>query len=168
MMDEGKSARIRQIGKLMPWKCACNASNEDYAAFCSTCCRPNEFAVVPPSAATPTQPAKASTGIAAWQLMAVAGVLILGMVFGLSFAVTAFSTGEARQTAETHSNAETKSAFQEAFDASFKKSCQQSAMRSGNVSQSRADRYCECALSVFHETHSMTQAATTCSQRVRR
>src|SRR5262249_24063022 len=95
MMDEGKPAILRQIGKLMPWKCRCNANNEGYAAFCSTCCRPNECAVVPPSAATPTQPAKASTGIAAWQLMAVAGVLILGMVFGLSFAVTAFSTGEA-------------------------------------------------------------------------
>jgi hypothetical protein len=100
--------------------------------------------------------------------MAVGGVLILGMVFGVSFAVTAFGTGETHQTAEKHSNAETKSTFQEAFDASFKKSCLPSAMRSGNVSQSVADGYCECALSVFHETHSMTQAATTCSQRIRR
>ena len=157
----------------MPWKCACNASNEDYAVFCSTCGLPKELGDVLPPASTPAQPAKASTGIAGWQLMAVGGVLILGMVFGVSVAVSAFGNGETHQTAETHSNADTKntdakSTFREAFDDGFKRSCRQSAMRSPNVSQSLADSYCECALSVFHETHSMTQAATTCSQRVRR
>ena len=151
----------------MSWKCTCRASNEDYAAFCSKCGCLNEFAGLHHPASILEQPAKA-TGIAGWQLMSVGGVLILGLVFGVLFAVTAFGTGETRQTADTHSNAETKSTFQEAFDASFMKSCRQSAMRSGNASQSLVDSYCECALSVFHETHSMTQAATTCSQRIRR
>ena len=152
----------------MPWKCACNANNEDFAAQCSLCGRPNQFVAISQPSTTPVQPAKSSGGIAGWQVLAVAGVLILGMVFGVSFAVSAFGTGAPRPAAETPSTPEPKSAFQESFDASFKSSCRQSAMRSGNVSQSVADRYCECALSVFHETHSMTQAASTCSQRIRR
>jgi hypothetical protein len=152
----------------MAWKCACNASNEDWALHCSECCRAKEIAAVPAQGSTPAQPPKAFGGIAGWQVMAVGGVLILGIVFGVSFAVAAFGTGERRATAETQSSAATKSGFQEAFDESFKTSCRQSAMRTATISQSVADRYCECALTVFHETHSMTQAATTCSQRVRR
>jgi hypothetical protein len=72
------------------------------------------------------------------------------------------------QTSETHSDAGAKTSFQEAFDDTFKSSCRQSAMRSGHVSQSVADSYCDCALSVYHETSSMTRAAQTCSQRVKR
>jgi hypothetical protein len=72
------------------------------------------------------------------------------------------------QTSETHSDAGAKTSFQEAFDDNFKSSCRQSAMRSGGVSQSVADSYCDCALSVYHETNSMTKAAQTCSQRVKR
>jgi hypothetical protein len=72
------------------------------------------------------------------------------------------------QTSERHSDAIAKTSFQEAFDDSFKNSCRQSAMRSGHVSQSVADSYCDCALSVYHETNSMTKATQTCSQRVKR
>ena len=72
------------------------------------------------------------------------------------------------QTSETHSDAGAKTSFQGAFDDSFRSSCRQSAMRSGHVSQSVADSYCDCALLVYHETNSMTKAAQTCSQRVKR
>jgi hypothetical protein len=155
---------------LMPWLCTCNAWNEEFAPACRACGQP-----APSPASAPAQPINVplpqpSRGIAGWQLAAIGGVLVLGTVFGVSFAVAIFGTGSTPPTPETRTvaAAPAKSTFENAFDASFKNSCRQSAMRSGYVSQDLADRYCDCALSVFHETHSMIKTAETCRQRLTR
>ena len=157
----------------MPWICPCTASNEDFVRFCCKCGNPCELAQVPKPASARVRPAKtvpapAFSSIAGWKLAAIGGVLLLGTVFGGLVAVTVFGGQDPRQTAETHLNGNAKGGVQEAFETSFKSSCRQSAMRSGHVSQAVADTYCDCALSVFQQTHSMTKAAQTCSQRIAR
>ena len=111
----------------------------------------------------PAPPAKAAAGNA-WKLGVIVGVLLLGAIFGSLVAVTVFGGGTTSATASSSQNSEGKSAFHEAFDASFKRSCLQSATRMGNLSPSAADSYCGCALSVFNQTHSMTKAAASCRQ----
>jgi hypothetical protein len=54
------------------------------------------------------------------------------------------------------------SSFHEAFDKSFRQSCQSEAVKKG-ASQDLAEKYCECALVKFKETKSMEQATNTCA-----
>ncbi len=61
--------------------------------------------------------------------------------------------------------------FQSAFDSSFRRSCAQSARQriqgqGQYVSQQLIEQYCECALTQFKETGSMTQAAASCNERI--
>lgn len=101
----------------------------------------------------------------AWKLGAIAGSLLLGGIFGVVLAVFGGrGGGNTNGAAQTSRNTEAKSAFQQSFDASFKSSCRQSAMSSGNVSRAVADNYCDCALTVFNQTHSMAQAAASCKK----
>ena len=148
----------------MPWTCACTATNGDGAQFCNHCGRP--FAPVsspPPMPPGPGRPAPAFTGLG-WKIGAIAGVLVAGAIVGTL--VATMGAGSTQPAAQTSAGAiaSTKSAFQQSFDASFQRSCRQSAMRSGRVSQATADRYCECALSVLHDTHSMTKVVDKCKQ----
>ena len=105
-------------------------------------------------------------------LGAIAGVMLLGGIAGSVVAVTVFGGAGTHATAQVPAQArrdpDMKSAFQKAFEASFKNSCRQSAMSSGRISQSLADTYCDCALSVIRETHSPTKAVSTCKQKIGR
>ena len=61
--------------------------------------------------------------------------------------------------------------YQSAFDASFRQSCAQSARRSIQeygyyASQQLVEQYCECALTQFKVTNSMTLAAESCGERM--
>jgi hypothetical protein len=124
--------------------------NGDTAKFCIRC----------------GQPLKApSSNSNAWKIGATAGALFIGGIFGVVLAVGGHRS-DTSGTAETSRGPETKSAFQQSFDASFKSSCRQSAMSSGNLSRAVADNYCECSLTVFNQTHSMTQAAASCKKYV--
>ena len=161
----------------MYWTCQCGSINTDHARFCSRCGNSSEHVresapPPPPPLPGPAPSAKPSTGIAGWKLAVVGGVLIFGVLFGTMVAVMVFGRGESHETAQTSPaatpNQDPKSAFQQAFETSFKNSCRQSAMRSGNVSQAVADSYCNCALSVFNQTHSMTKVAGSCAQYVMR
>jgi len=158
----------------MSWTCPCTAIHPDGARFCNRCgrpfepARPPETAGAPEPAAAPVQtsvvpPASASNGNL-WKLGVIGGVLVFGGVFGTVLAVSVFGLGTTRETAQTTPKPDTKSAYQQAFDASFNRSCRQSAMVAGGASQSAADRYCDCALTVFHESHSMTKAVAICKQ----
>jgi hypothetical protein len=104
-----------------------------------------------------------------WKLGAVAVVLVVGVIFGSLVAVAVFGGGgSAQTTAQASPKADPASGYQQTFDASFKNSCRQSAMRSGRVSQAVADNYCDCALPIFKETHNMLKAVTSCKQYVMR
>jgi hypothetical protein len=154
----------------MSWTCQCTSTNADDARFCTQCGQPFELARKLEPAAAPEQPgavqrAKSSTGNV-WKLGAIGGVIFVGAIFGSLVAVSVFGGGGTAGTAQTSRNPDTKSAFQQAFDASFKSSCRQSAMRAGHVSQTAADSYCDCALSVFNQTHSMAKAVASCKQYV--
>ncbi len=109
--------------------------------------------------------ARPSGGIG-FKLIVVGGVVLLGGIFGTLVAEGVFGGGTTAtaQTAPTSRSSNTPSTYQDAFDASFKKSCRQSAMRMGNASEGTVNSYCDCALSVFNQTHSMIKAATTCRQ----
>jgi hypothetical protein len=153
----------------MSWTCPCSAIHSDNARFCSRCGHQSEYRTAQAPAPVGTgaaQPGKAPIGNG-WKLGAIAGVLVLGGLFGSVVAVALFGGGGARGTAQTSSNPEAGSTFQQAFEASFRKSCRQSAMLKGS-SQGMADTYCDCALSVFNETHSMMKAAARCNQQIGR
>jgi hypothetical protein len=125
--------------------------NGDTARFCVRCGKP-------------LKPASSNSN--AWKVGAIAGALFIGGMFGVVLAVFGGSGGDNVATAETSRGPEAKSAFQQSFDASFKNSCRQSAMSSGNLSRAVADNYCDCSLTVFNQTHSMTQAAASCKKYV--
>ena len=162
----------------MPWTCQCSYTNGDQARFCNGCgqpfggARPAEPTPPPPldalTAAGPIRNEKVTDGIAPWKLGVVGGVLVLGLIFGTMVATIMFGPSSARATASTSPTQSVKSAFQSSFEASFKNSCRQSAMRSGGITQSQADSYCDCTLSVLNETHSMTKAVQTCAKRISR
>ena len=145
--------------------CQCSTSNDDNARFCYRCGASFEAMQQAP-AAVPAKPA----GSNAWKFGLIGGVVVLGGLCGVSMAVLGSRAGggTTQETFPTSRSTDTKSSFQEAFEASFKRSCRQSAMRSGNVSESTANSYCDCALNVFHQSHSMTKAAATCRQYVGR
>jgi hypothetical protein len=144
----------------MSWTCPCTAIQPDGARFCDRCGKPVQLSPVPR--------ANPSTSDA-WKLGAIAGVLIIGVIFGSLVAVAVFGGGGSTQaTAQATQKPDPVSGFQQAFDASFKNSCRQSAMRSGHVSQAVADNYCDCALPIFKETHSMVKAVAGCKQYVMR
>jgi hypothetical protein len=139
----------------MPWTCQCTVMNADTAPACIRCGKP----LKPASSHSDT-----------WKLGAIAGVVLLGGIFGVVLAV--FGSGRGSDTnaagqtatAQTSRNTEAKSAYQESFDTSFKNSCRQSSISFGQVSRAVADNYCDCALTVFHKTHSMTEAAASCKK----
>jgi hypothetical protein len=112
----------------------------------------------------PAQPAKASTGNAGWMIGIVCGVIGIGVIFGTLVAPVVFGSKSADGTEQTSSTPSAKSKFTEAFDASFKRSCVQTAMNAGRVSHASAENYCDCALSAFHESHSMSKASASCKQ----
>ena len=104
-----------------------------------------------------------------WKIGVVAGVLVMGAIFGSLVAVTMSGAGKpATANAASPAAQEAKSGFQQAFDSSFKNSCRQAAMRNGSITQAVADSYCDCALSVFKETHSTANIIQTCRQRLGR
>jgi hypothetical protein len=115
------------------------------------------------------QPGKARpTGSLSGKIAIVSIVLVAGVIFGTLMATTDFSGSGNRGTATTSSSSDPKSLFQQSFDASFQGSCRNSAMRGGRITQDTADRYCDCALTAFHETHSMTKAFERCKTYVLR
>src|SRR5262249_6290124 len=118
----------------------------------------------PPVPSVPVQPARAANASLGWKIGAIGVVLVLGVIFGTMVAAIDSGAGSNPAAVTTSPGMDVKSAFQQSFDGSFQRSCRASAMRSGNVSQSTADRYCECALSVFHETHSMSKVVEKCKQ----
>jgi hypothetical protein len=113
---------------------------------------------------TPVQPAKASSGNAGWMIGIVCGVVGIGVIFGTLVAPVLFGSKSTDGTAQTSSTPSAKSKFTEAFDDSFKRSCIQTAMGAGRISHASAENYCDCALSSFHETHSMSKASASCKQ----
>lgn len=139
----------------MPWTCQCTVLNSDTAQACIRCGRP-------------LRPASSKSD--AWKLGAIAGALLFGGIFGVGLAVFVIGRGgdtngtAQAATAQTSRNTEAKSPFQESFDASFKNSCRQSSISFGKVSRAVADNYCDCALTVFNKTHSMTEAAASCKK----
>lgn len=142
----------------MPWICSCTATQPDGVRFCDRCGQP----------ANPVRRAN-PVDSHTWKLGAVAVVLVVGLIFGTLVAVAVFGGGGSTQTtAQASPKVDSGSSYQQAFDASFKNSCRQSAMRSGHVSQAVADNYCDCALPIFKETHNMFKAATSCKQYVMR
>jgi hypothetical protein len=124
--------------------------NSDTAEACIRCGKPLK---PPPSNGT------------AWKLGAIGGALLIGGVFGIAMAVSG-SRSSTSAAAEASQSQPGKSAFQQSFDASFKNSCQATAMRAGNVSRAVAENYCSCALEVFNKTHSMSQASASCKKYV--
>ena len=158
----------------MSWTCPCTAIHPDGARFCDRCGRPFEPARAPATAgapepaAAPVQtsvvPRASASSSNLWKLGVVVGVLVFGGVFGTGLAVSVFGLGSTSETAQTTPKPDTKSASQQAFDAGFKRSCRQSAMGFRGASQSAADRYCDCALTVFNESHSMAKAVSSCQQ----
>lgn len=169
----------------MSWICQCSAPNTDDDRFCIQCGQPFQQAAPPPAMepvipaiepgrASPQQPgfvpgampfSKPPGNGLAWKLGVVASVLVLGGIFGSVLAVMVFGHGT---TARANPNPapEPKTAFQESFDTSFKSSCRDAAMRSGKISQAAADRYCDCALNVFHQTHSPANIIQSCRQQL--
>src|SRR5256885_2262349 len=124
----------------MPWTCRCSGMNYDTAPVCVRCGQP---------------PKPASPKSDAWMLGAAAGVVLLIGIVGIVAVFGGRGRADTNGTAQTSQNTEAKSAFRQSFDPSFKSSCQQTAMSSGNVSRAVAENYCDCALTVFNRTHSM-------------
>lgn len=144
----------------MPWTCRCALVNPDEGRFCTRCGDPNPSPM--PALPRVIKPPRRSLR-GGWMLGAVLGVMLLGCVFGTVMAITVFGArkGGSQSSGRT---AESKSRFQQAFEASFKNSCKQSAMRSSGIPSGSADSYCNCALSAFNRSHSLTSAATSCKQ----
>jgi hypothetical protein len=143
----------------MSWICQCTAAQPDDARFCERCGQPRQ-----PSPVQGTN--QFSSGV--WKLAAVGVVLIVGCVFGTALAVTVFGGRSGETSARTSSNPGSTSTFQQAFDTSFKASCQHSAMISGNVSRTSAENYCACALPIFKQTHDMGKIVASCKQYIMR
>jgi len=154
----------------MPWTCSCSATNADSARFCSRCGQPLDAPSWPESTAVPPPPIPGAqrpqpAGGLGLKIGIIAGVLLIGGMFGTMVARAVFGGGSpvsASAPARSSSTTDPNSSFQAAFDASFKNTCRQSAMRSGHVSSSTADMYCDCALNAFHQHHNMLKAAETC------
>src|SRR5579871_1165297 len=115
----------------MSWTCQCSAVNDDSARFCNRCGL--QFGATPalPPDVAPMQPgavpgARPSGGIG-FKLIVVGGVVLLGGIFGTLVAEGVFGGGTTAtaQTAPTSRSSNTPSTYQDAFDASFKKSCRQ-------------------------------------------
>ena len=144
----------------MSWTCQCTATQPNGVRFCDRCGQPAQ-----PIPARRANPVDGHT----WKLGAVAVVLVIGVIFGSVVAVAVFGgRGSTQATVQTSPKADPVSGYQQAFEASFKNSCRQSAMRSGHVSQAVADNYCDCALPIFRETHNMLKAVTSCKQYIMR
>ena len=147
----------------MSWTCQCTAAQPDDSKFCDHCGQPKPNRPVP---------AQVPANNAVLKLAAVAGVLVVGGIFGTVVAVTAFGgrSGQAGSpaSATASSHSDPKSAYQQAFETTFKTSCRQAAMRSGSVSRTAADNYCDCALPVFQQTHDMGKVIASCKKYVMR
>jgi hypothetical protein len=157
----------------MSWTCQCAAINADGAAFCGQCHHPFIPASAPPPPPPPAvpfgavPPPRTSSNGLGLKIGAVAGVLLLGVIFGTLVAEMGSNGSTATDsTARSTSGTDVKSMFQQSFDSSFERSCRVSALRGGKVTQDAADRYCDCALRVLHETHSMTKVVERCRQYV--
>jgi hypothetical protein len=129
-------------------------------------------AAVPFPAAAPAPnpvlivPLKPPSNGMGWKLGAIGAVLVLGVIFGSLVAVLVFGRGSVSASNSTPSAASNSQpgSFQQAFDGSFKNSCKQAAMRSGRVSSTAAEGYCDCALSVFKRTHNALEVVESCKQ----
>jgi hypothetical protein len=142
----------------MAWTCQCTATQPDDARFCDRCGSPMK-----PSQVQLPNPFTSNV----WKLGAIAAVLVVGGIFGTLVAVAAFGGG-GHTSDQTSPNSDPRPSYQQAFDASFKNSCRQSAMRSGSISRASADNYCDCALPVFNQTHDMAKVVASCKKYVMR
>src|SRR4051812_11191618 len=75
----------------MSWTCPCTAIQPDGARFCDRCGKPMQLSPVPR--------ANPSTSHA-WKLGAIAGVLIVGVIFGSLVAMAVFGGGSTQATAQ--------------------------------------------------------------------
>jgi hypothetical protein len=142
----------------MSWICQCTAAQADDARFCERCGQPKQ-----PS---PVQGTNQFSGVS--KLAAVAVVLVVGGIFGTVVAVSVFGSRGGETSAPTSAKPASTSTFQQAFDTSFKATCRQSAMSSGNISRATADYYCDCALPIFKQTHDMAKTIASCKQYIMR
>lgn len=138
----------------MPWTCPCTAAQPDDARFCDRCGQPKQPSPVP--ATNQSGPLL--------KIVAVVAVLVVGCVFGTVIAVTAFGSRGGQASAQTNSSPDSKSRFEEAFDARFKSSYQSTAMNNGKLSRASAENYCSCALPIFKQTHYMGKTAASCQK----
>jgi hypothetical protein len=138
-------------------QCQCGGAISDADKYCVRCGCPISQAAIPQQSG-----GSRSSGMDAWKLGVVLGVLVLGVVFGSLVAVMSVgraSSGAASETAANSSpvrSSGASSAFQQAFDGS------------GTVSQAAADSYCDCALSALKQKASPMTIVATCKQRLMR
>jgi hypothetical protein len=148
--------------------CSCGAPNPDGARFCGRCgnqmqagiqqqpgAPPPGMSYPPPyqpyqPAPVPPKPSNAGKIIG----IVVGVILLLGVIGVIGVALFVRSVAK---------NPEVMSTFQQSFDNSFKKSCQDAAISKG-AARPAAESYCECALGVFKQTHSTDKAAASCKQ----
>jgi hypothetical protein len=107
-------------------------------------------------------------------VVAIGFILLIPSIFGIAFSALTLLGFNAVLTGVESGNSASESVsrpFQTEFDASFRKSCatsiRQKTQEAGYyVSQQTVEGACECSLSEFKETGSMTNAYNTCAQKL--